>query len=135
MQNRKSAVARNLTCGFGFGTTEFHVLRANDKIIPDLLLHIIRRRNFLDKAQAHFTGVAGQQRVPKEFVEEYEITFPATKEDQINILRKIDKANDEIQAIFCSAETSLNSIALLPSSVSNQFFGNLNVVEVTTDGE
>lgn len=35
MQNGKHAIARNLTDGIGFGSTEFHVLRAGAEIIPE----------------------------------------------------------------------------------------------------
>ena len=35
MQNAKHAIARNLTDGIGFGSTEFHVLRPRDEIISE----------------------------------------------------------------------------------------------------
>ncbi|HSH81768.1 MAG TPA: hypothetical protein VLA19_24855 [Herpetosiphonaceae bacterium] len=35
MQNGKSAIARNLIDGIGFGSTEFHVLRPQNNILPE----------------------------------------------------------------------------------------------------
>ena len=37
MQNGKSAVAEKLSNGFGYGSTEFHVFRANNNALPEYL--------------------------------------------------------------------------------------------------
>jgi type I restriction enzyme S subunit len=35
MQNGKHAIVSNLIDGIGFGSTEFHVIRCSEKIIPE----------------------------------------------------------------------------------------------------
>ena len=61
MQNGKHAVANNLIDGFGFGSTEFHVIRASEKIIPEWIHYYLRRKQTLDAALKTFTGTVGQQ--------------------------------------------------------------------------
>ncbi|WP_051919237.1 restriction endonuclease subunit S [Basilea psittacipulmonis] len=75
MENGKSAIATNLENGFGFGSTEFHVLRAKNNDFSIHLLHILLRTKHLRRiATQYFTGSAGQQRVPKLFLEK--LTLP-----------------------------------------------------------
>ncbi len=71
MQNGKHAIARNLMAGIGFGTTEFHVLRHKNGIMPEWIHYFIRQPFFLQEAVGHFTGAVGQQKVLKVF---YQIT-------------------------------------------------------------
>jgi len=77
MQNGKSAIVKNLKNGYGVGSTEFHVLRNNNPNIDlEYIYHILRLRLILKNAMSHFTGSAGQQRVPKSYLEELSIPIP-----------------------------------------------------------
>jgi len=76
MQNGKHVIARNLIDKIGFGTTEFHVLRASDKILPEWIWYFIRQPSFLKEATAYFTGAVGQQRIPVYFLSNYTIPLP-----------------------------------------------------------
>ncbi|AMR39839.1 restriction endonuclease subunit S [Elizabethkingia anophelis] len=77
MQNGKSAIVKNLENGLGVGSTEFHVLRNNNpKINLDYIYHFLRLDIVLKDAMSHFTGSAGQQRVPKSYLEELLIPIP-----------------------------------------------------------
>lgn len=76
MQNGKAAIARGLLDGFGFGSTEFHVFRANQGILPDWIYHYIRRMRFRKEAMQRFRGAAGQKRVPQDFLEMHIIPVP-----------------------------------------------------------
>ncbi|EFX91345.1 hypothetical protein HMPREF0027_1593 [Actinobacillus ureae ATCC 25976] len=89
MENGKSAIASNLENGFGFGSTEFHVLRAKNKDFSIHLLHSLLRTSHLRKiATQYFTGSAGQQRVPKSFLKA--LTLPVLNlEIQTKILTYI----------------------------------------------
>ena len=68
MENGKAAVAVGLESGVGFGSTEFHVLRPSEDALPEWILAFVRQPEFREAAKASFTGTAGQQRVPAEFV-------------------------------------------------------------------
>ena len=76
MENGKAALARNLTNGVGRGSTEFYVLRPSDKVLGEYVYHFVRQPRFREKAKRHFTGTAGQQRVPKLFMENVPIPLP-----------------------------------------------------------
>jgi type I restriction enzyme S subunit len=85
MQNGKSAIVSGLENELGCGSTEFHVIRNNnEKLDLKYVYHILRLKSVLNFATSHFTGSAGQQRVPKSFLEELTIPFPP-----INIQTKI----------------------------------------------
>ena len=74
MQNGKCAIANDLKGGCGFGSTEFHVLRSNDKVLPEYIYCFLRTSILRKTATTYFTGSAGQQRVGANFLEA--ITIP-----------------------------------------------------------
>jgi type I restriction enzyme S subunit len=76
MENGKSAIARGLINNFGFGSTEFHVLRPHQSILPEWLYYFVRREPFRQEAKANFRGAVGQQRVTQEFLSNYLIPVP-----------------------------------------------------------
>jgi len=87
MENGKSAIARNLMNGVGFGTTEFHVLRPRPSVIPEWLHLFVRNREFREEAKKHMHGAAGQQRVPVDFLREATIPVPPIAEQRLIVVR------------------------------------------------
>ena len=79
MENGKGAIARGLRNGYGCGSSEFHVLRSNDKAMPEWIYCLTSWQRFRKKAEKHMTGSAGQRRVPKQYLENYEIRLPELK--------------------------------------------------------
>ncbi|WP_148550699.1 restriction endonuclease subunit S [Candidatus Nitrosotenuis cloacae] len=90
MENGKIAIARNLKNGFGFGSTEFHVIRAKDGILPDYIYHYVRQEKFRNFAAGFMTSTVGQLRVSKDVIENAEIPLAPTKE-QKRIISKIEE--------------------------------------------
>lgn len=90
MQNGKFAITKNLVNGIGFGSTEFHVIRLSKRILPEWIYLLLRQKSFREEAERHMTGTAGQQRVPKEYLENLEIPMPAI-EEQKRIVAKLEK--------------------------------------------
>jgi len=77
MENGKSAVAEHLVNGFGYGSTEYHVLRAPDNRLAMTYLHALLRTKRVRKAAARFfTGSSGHQRVDADFLRTLELPFP-----------------------------------------------------------
>lgn len=110
MQNGKCAVARSLKNGYGFGSTEFHVLRPNDKALPEYI-HCFLRTDILRRAATiYFTGSAGQQRVGADFLEALTIPdIPIRCEDknavtQEKIISDISAIKVRIKAAYAQAE-------------------------------
>lgn len=92
MQNGKSAIVNGLHNGVGYGSTEFHVIRSkNDNVLLDYIYHILRLKTILNDATNYFTGTAGQQRVPKSYLENLSIPIPP-----IEVQRKI---SDELYSV------------------------------------
>lgn len=79
-ENGKAAIARNLTNGIGFGSTEFYVLRPDEsKILPEYLYSIVKTVRFSGLGKKNMKGAAGQKRLVKDFVLNYK--FPIASLD------------------------------------------------------
>ncbi|MBI4621991.1 MAG: restriction endonuclease subunit S [Verrucomicrobia bacterium] len=125
MQNGKSAVAAGLRNGVGFGSTEFHVVRPGAEVEPAWLHHLFRHREFLRNAAEHFTGTAGQQRVPVSYMREKTILVPPLPE-QRRIVAELDALQAEVDALKrLQAETAAELDALLPAILDRAFKGEL----------
>ena len=118
MQNKKSVVVNRLENGIGFGSTEFFVLRSKDSNQTDIhfILQILRTDLVIEQAKLHFKGSAGQQRVPKEFLENLQIPLPPLqiqKEMVKNIEQKtsqISKMSQERIALQNNIESKLQKM-------------------------
>ena len=93
-ENRKGAIVLNLKNNLGFGSTEFHVIRANGRINSHLLFYHTMTDAFRRGGEAAMTGSAGQKRVPKRFIERYPIPLPPPEEQEkiVAILSTWDQA-------------------------------------------
>lgn len=92
MENGKCAIARGLVGGIGFGTTEFHVLRVGNQVLPEWLFYFWRFPNTRHRAEAAMTGSAGQKRVPSSFLERMELPLPSLP-DQRRIAARLEQAD------------------------------------------
>ena len=78
MQNGKSFLSDNMPTEYGFGSTEFHVLRPrSEKIYMPYLWILLSDKHILEAAQGMFSGSAGQQRVTEVFLKKLPIVFPS----------------------------------------------------------
>lgn len=119
MQNKKSVIANGLINGFGFGTTEFHVLRCKEKIIPKWVYYFIRNQRFIDKAENNFTGAVGQQRVPASFLENYPIIVPPVLVQQ-KIVEKLNNQMAQIEKMKKETEEQRAVLDVLFESIINK---------------
>lgn len=88
-ENGKAGVARDLTNGIGFGSTEYIVIRANTSLVyPEWIFYHINTHEFIEGGKAFMTGTAGQQRVDINYVKQYRIPVPSL-EEQKKILNQI----------------------------------------------
>ena len=88
MENGKGALATGLENGLGFGSTEFHVLRPNATIVLGQWLYYLTSWSaFRKDAEKHMTGSAGQKRVPKSFLEKYEVDLPTIDDQEYQVLQ------------------------------------------------
>jgi type I restriction enzyme S subunit len=91
MENGKCAIGRRLRSG-AFGSTEFHVLRATKRVIPEWLFYFWRFPPTRKLASINMTGSAGQKRVPASFLESADIPLPEMSEQQ-RIAGRLEQAD------------------------------------------
>jgi type I restriction enzyme S subunit len=102
MENGKGCHARNLVNGHGFGSTEFHVLRAIDGVSDARFLYHWTRTPMLRlKAESAMSGSAGQQRVSTWFFDEFKVPrIPLPEQRRIaDVLDTVDAAIQETDAV------------------------------------
>lgn len=95
-ENGKTGIFRKNPKSVGFGSTEFIVLRADDKkVIPLWVWLFIFSKRFRQEGKLHMTGTAGQKRLPVSFVENYQIPIPS-----LNIQQQIIEKFQNIASLF-----------------------------------
>ncbi len=99
-ENGKGALLHNLGMPIGFGSTEFHVLRAvKNKTIPEYLYFLAISGVFRVLGEASMQGVAGQKRVTSDFVRDFIIGVPLVNEQtkiSVYLKDKIKKIDTQI---------------------------------------
>lgn len=98
-ENGKGALVTDLVNGFGFGSTEFHVLRAKENILNRLIYYHTVSYSFRETGKSNMTGSAGQKRVGKDFIASYQIALPPLHEQEkiVNILTTVDDKLEILQ--------------------------------------
>jgi type I restriction enzyme S subunit len=93
MENGKCAIARGLWEGVGFGSTEFHVLRASRQVLPEWLLYFWRLPETRQSAERSMTGTAGQKRVASAYLETARLPLPELSEQKriTGVLQQADR--------------------------------------------
>jgi len=110
MEHGKCAIARNLTNGIGFGSTEYNVFRVKDnRILTEYLFTYLNRDIIRKKAENNMIGTSGRQRVPTTFYENLQIPIIDIKiQKKIKII--IDDShtkNKESELLYTQAEQLL----------------------------
>lgn len=113
MENGKGAIAKELKNKFGFGSTEFHVLRPlNDISNARWLFQITKFKKFRENAEKSMTGSAGQKRVPAGFFNNYFIPVPPLELQQkfATIAEQIESEKAKIKSAIAETQTLFNAL-------------------------
>jgi type I restriction enzyme S subunit len=78
----RSVLVPSLETAVGAGTTELHVLRPGPKVERRFLTYVVNSALFLDRGEGEMYGVAGQKRVPDDFIRDFPIDLPEVEEQQ-----------------------------------------------------
>ena len=105
-ENGKGALLDNLETDFGFGSTEFHTIKAYDKIEKEFLFFQTKTDRFMQVGEAFMTGSAGQKRVPTNFVQDFEIAVPSI-EKQKEIVQHIQTETQRINNTISKIEKEI----------------------------
>jgi len=99
MENGKTAIARNLSNGIGFGTTELHVFRAKtSKAVSEYIYYLLRTKYFRKKAAEYMTGASGHKRVPEKFLLDFPYPLPPLPIQQ-EVVAKFDKEMEALEGV------------------------------------
>ena len=71
-ENGKGALIQGTLGGVGFGTTELHVLTPDPELDGRFLYYVTVDPRFRKLGESYMTGAAGQQRVPEDFVRDFQ---------------------------------------------------------------
>jgi type I restriction enzyme S subunit len=99
-ENGKGGYAENLVNGIGFGSTEFHVLRAKTQSDSKYIYQYTNYDSFRLAAEASMCGTGGQRRVQTDFIKTYRTAFPPLPEQKkiAAILTSVDDVIEKTQA-------------------------------------
>ena len=123
-ENGKAALATGLMDGIGFGSTEFHVVRASNACLPEFLFAQIYSDQFRRLGKASMTGSGGQQRVPTAFVENYLVSIPSLAEQQ-----RIADCLTALDTLITTATLELEALKTHKKGLMQQLFPSLEDVE------
>jgi type I restriction enzyme S subunit len=121
MQNGKHAIAKNLKTGIGFGSTEFHIIKPLENVIPEWIHFYLRQKRYLLDAENNMQGAVGQQRLPENYLKETLIPLPSTNEQRI-IIEDLKSKDNKIRKIMDNITEQLSFIDALQSSILRQAF-------------
>jgi type I restriction enzyme S subunit len=133
-ENGKLGVAKGLTNGIGFGSSEFIVFRSKGNIVADYLYYYLLQQRFRDVGKSVMTGAVGHKRVPKYYIENSEIHLPSL-EIQKQIVAKLDQAFADIEKTKVNAEQNLKNARELFESYRSQTFSQCDDWKITTLGD
>ncbi len=118
-ENGKSAIAKNLMNGIGFGTTELHVLRVNDSFNEQYLYYLIKSEFFMNVGESEMLGAGGQKRISEEFVKNFLVPFP-TFNEQIRIAEFIDQETQKIDNMTDTVNRTIERLKEYRSTLITQ---------------
>ena len=117
-ENGKIALAQ-INQEHGFGTTEFHVLRAfPDRIDAKYLTHFLRQSWVIAEGERKMTGSAGQRRIPRHFLEALRVPLPSIEEQ-----RRVTSILDQAEALRAKRRQALAKLDTLTQSIFLEMFG------------
>jgi type I restriction enzyme M protein len=112
MENGKSALATGLSNGLALGSSEFHVIRALDEILPGYLFTLLNRAEVRQEAERNMTGSSGHRRAPITFYENLLIPVPSieVQEALITNLNALQVQIAEAQIVVAGAATRKQAV-------------------------
>ncbi|AMG00277.1 restriction endonuclease [Vibrio harveyi] len=114
-ENGKSLRPFQISKQVGFGSTEFHVVRADEKkLLPQYLFYLLWSNAFRFAGEHAMSGAAGQKRVGTDFLKDLEIPLPPLDEQKriAVILDKADAIRQKRKQAIVLADEFLRSVFL-----------------------
>jgi len=99
-ENGKGAYVENLMNGIGFGSTEFHVLRAKMEINSKFIYYLTNTREFRVRGETNMQGSAGQKRVTTNYLRGFKVAISSDYKEQqkiATVLTTVDRKIENLQ--------------------------------------
>ncbi len=106
-ENGKGASLDCLPTDWGFGSTEFIVLRPSQRVHSQFLHALVSLSVFRRLGAEFMQGASGQQRVPTEFVANFRFPVPPARQ-QLTILRFIKHVELRVQQFIAARECQVS---------------------------
>ncbi|MFK4536190.1 type I restriction enzyme S subunit [Bradyrhizobium ottawaense] len=123
-ENGKLGIAKGLTNGIGFGSSEYIVFRPNENLSNEFLYYFLLQDSFRAEGTKTMSGAVGHKRVSKEFIERCQIPLPPLPEQQ-RVVAILNEAFAGLATATANAEKNLKSARELFDSVLNSIFQTL----------
>lgn len=120
-ENGKAGIAKDLTNGIGFGSSEFHIVRPKEGILAEWIYYTFLTNKFKAEGKRSFTGSSGLKRVPHAFIQKYKIPLPPIKE-QIKIIDTLDQLFNNLRLLKTENQNKLKHLQDLKKSLLEQAF-------------
>lgn len=143
-ENGKLGIAKNLTNGIGFGSSEYIVFRPAASLDAEYLYYFLARDEFRKLGATHMSGAVGHKRVSKDFIETTQIPLPPLSVQKA-IVTTLDAAFASIDTAITAADKNAeNAEQLFQSYLSDAFdrggkgseyVALSSITEVITDGD
>ncbi|MDE8810293.1 restriction endonuclease subunit S [Aeromonas hydrophila] len=98
-ENGKGCHTKSLKSDVGFGSTEFHVLRATANADSDFIYYWTTQACFRKQLESEMVGSAGHRRVPLPAIQSYMIPCSMNKKEQTAIATILSDMDNELQAL------------------------------------
>ena len=121
-ENGKIGIARNLVNGIGFGSSEYIVFRVQEKIETEYLYYFLSRNQIREEGKRYMSGAVGHKRVSKDWIENYVIAFPKSKNVQQTIVQKLDALSTETKKLDAIYKKKLEDLEELKKSILQKAF-------------
>jgi len=98
-ENGKGGFADETPTDVGFGSTEFHVLRAKPNVVPQYVYYQTKRARFRNELEGDMVGSAGHRRVPLSSIQKFELETKHSFEEQTAIANALFDIDNLITSI------------------------------------
>lgn len=108
-ENGKGAIATSLQNGIGFGTTELHVIRADQDFSKEFLFYLSISHSFRNIGESTMFGAGGQKRISEDFIKDFCVFFPSYAEQQ-TIAQFLDHKTQQIDQLIAKKQTLIDKL-------------------------
>ncbi|MBF0227673.1 MAG: restriction endonuclease subunit S [Desulfobacterales bacterium] len=120
-ENGKIGIAKNLSNGIGFGSSEYIAFRPKNNIPSEFIYYFLSQENFRLEGEQRMTGAVGHKRLPPEFVQNYFIPLPSLSE-QKRIVSQLESLSTETKKLESIYQQKLANLEELKKSILHKAF-------------